>query len=184
VLRKRMQEILLFGQVPAQDHATLRQQLSGVTRMQPQSVTEKHLIFKPIQPPGLNNPPTGNGAPGPQQQELQKTRLLLNAPLSYVQLVGMVERNGIDSLNEAQTLPPTVAQEHDVAMTEERHGPNKSQEPALEWYLEWRDIPEPGKVSTTSRGISRTRIVSGDPIQSIKNLGYEYVLTKVRLFFT
>ena len=46
-----MQEMLLFGQVSAEHHQTLRQQLAGLARMEPQPVLERHLIFRPFAPP-------------------------------------------------------------------------------------------------------------------------------------
>lgn len=167
-----MQEILLFGQVPADDHQTLRQQLAGLARMQPQPVQERHLIFKPLPPPGLSNLPAGNGAQGPQQQELQKTWQMLNAPLNYVQLVGVVESRGFDSQIEKQATLSGEVEDCDIVMTDNKDE-SKEGHGAFQWYLEFKDIPEPGKVSTTSRAISRTRILEGDPIQLLEDLGYE-----------
>jgi mediator of RNA polymerase II transcription subunit 18, fungi type len=168
-----MQEILLFGQVPAENHTTLRQQLAGVTRMQPQPVVERHLIFRPIPPAGLTNLPTGSGQPGSQQQELQKTRQLLNAPLNYVQLVGVVENGSSDPRLEGQKRQQNGSSDGDVSKAEGTDSLREGQRETLRWYLEWRDIPEPGKVTTTSRAMSRTRFIEGDPIQFVKDLGYE-----------
>jgi mediator of RNA polymerase II transcription subunit 18, fungi type len=167
-----MQELLLFGQVAAENHQTLRQQLAGLARMQPQPVLERHLIFRPLPPPGLSNLPAGNGQQGPQQQELQKTRQMLNAPLNYVQLVGVMESRGTDSQSDRQAMPPSGMEDHDVAMTDIKDESNQGQK-AFQWHLEFKDIPEPGKVSTTSRTISKTRILEGDPIQFLQDLGYE-----------
>ncbi len=167
-----MQELLLFGQVAAQAHRILRQQLAGLAHMQPQPVLEKHLIFRPFPPSGLSNIPAGSGSHWAQQQELQKTRQSLNGPLSYVQLVGVVGNRVIDSQIEKQPGLPRENEDNDIVMTNDEDEPNQGHE-ALQWWLEFKDIPEPGKVSTTSRATSKTQIVEGDPIQFLKDLGYE-----------
>ena len=169
-----MQELLLFGQVPVENHGTLREQLAGVTRMPPQVAVERHLIFKPIPPPGLANLPTGSGQPGTPPQEMQKTRQLLNAPLSYVQLVGILEQDEVDpSSDKRQAALRNGPEYHEVPMADDGEGSGEAQRAVLQWYLEWRDIPEPVKAPTTSRAISRTRIMDGDPIQFVKDLGFE-----------
>jgi mediator of RNA polymerase II transcription subunit 18, fungi type len=167
-----MQEILLFGQIPADSHRTLRQQLAGITRMQPQPVLERHVIFKPVPPAGLKNLPSGSGAPGAQQQELQKTRQLLNAPLNYVQLVGILENKDVAPPGERQGDQQIGTMDQDAIMTDGKSGSDESSK-ELRWYLEFRDIPEPGKVTTTSRAMSKTRILDGDPIHFMTDLGYE-----------
>lgn len=166
-----MQEILLFGQVTAGHRQTLRQQLAGITRMQPQPMLERHIIFKPVPPVGLTNL-GGSTSSGAQQQDLQKTRQLLNAPSNYVQLVGVAENRGAVSPTDRQGAPQNGTADQDVVMTDtENHSPEYPN--ALHWYLEYRDIPEPGKVTTTSRAISRTHVLDGDPYQFMVRLGYE-----------
>lgn len=166
-----MQEVLLFGQVPAENHQALRQQLSRLTRMQPQPVIERHLIFRPFAPPNSSDVPAGIGPQGSQQQDLQKTRQVLNAPLSYVQLVGVVGSKGVDSKNGGKAIQVSVSRDRDVVMAD--HNEEAKQDlRGLQWYLEFRDIPEPGKVSATSRAMSKTRILEGNPIQFLQDLGY------------
>lgn len=167
-----IQEILLFGQVSVENHRILRQQLAGIARMQPQPVVERHIIFRPLPPPGLSNIPAGAGSQGPQQQELVKTRQMLNAPLNYVQLVGVVKNRDVYSQVEEQPFLSGETEDHDVVMTNNKDEPKQSRR-VFQWYLEFKDIPDPGKVSTTSRAISKTRILEGDPIQFLRNLGYE-----------
>jgi mediator of RNA polymerase II transcription subunit 18, fungi type len=169
---RMMQELLLFGQVPAEDHRTMRRQLAGLARMQPQPVLERHLIFRPLPPPGLSNPSASSGVQGPQQQELQKTRQLLSAPLNYVQLVGVAESRGFDPQTEKQAASSGEGEDHGTVMTD-NNDESKEGRMAFQWYFEFKDIPEPGKVSTTSRAISKTRILEGDPIQFLTDLGYE-----------
>jgi mediator of RNA polymerase II transcription subunit 18, fungi type len=161
-----IQEMLLFGQVPAEDHQTIHQQLAGLARMQPQPVLERHLIFRPLPPLGLSNPSAGSGAQGAQQQELQKTRQMLSAPLNYVQLVGVAESRGFDPPLEKQAALSGENEDRGTVMTD-------NNDKALQWYFDFKDIPEPGKMSTTSRAISKTRILEGDAIQFLTDLGYE-----------
>ena len=167
-----MQEILLFGQIAADHRQTLRQQLAGVTRMQPQRVLERHIIFKPIPPAGLANLPGGSVSSGAQQQDLQKTRQLLNAPLNYVQLIGVAENQDAVSQTDKQEGQQIGTADPDIVMTDIQNDSTAISN-ALRWYLEFRDIPEPGKVTTTSRAISRTQILDGDPYQFLIGLGYE-----------
>lgn len=167
-----MQEILLFGQVPGQNHRTLCQQLAGITRMQPQPVLERHIILKPVSPSGANSLPGGDGPPGAQQQELQRTRQLLNAPLNYLQLVGIVEDRDVIPPAKRQGDQQRETEDHDVVMTDNKNDLEKFPR-AMQWYIEFRDIPEPGKATTTSRAMSKTRILDGDPVQFMTDLGYE-----------
>lgn len=172
------QELVLFGQLPAENHRPLRQHLAGIARMQPQPVLERHLVFRPIPPTGINNIPSGSGQTGLHQQELQKTRQMLNAPLSYIQLVGLMEVRipglhvGKHAAKHGSASVELV--DDDVPMTDVKDE-SKHAQPFFQWSLEFKDIPEPGKVPTTSRAVSKTRILDGDPIQFLRGLGYEYV---------
>lgn len=141
--------------------------------MQPQPVLERHLVFKPLPPLGINKISKGSGQHGPQQQELQKTRQMLNVPLSYIQLVGVVQSRTSGSHVEKQASPSVDSQKHDTVIADTGDESKQSQK-ALQWSLDFKDIPDPGKMSTTSRAISKTQILDGDPIQFLKDLGYEY----------
>ncbi|KAF7508261.1 hypothetical protein GJ744_009406 [Endocarpon pusillum] len=141
--------------------------------MPPQPVLERHLIFKPRPPPGLANLPTGSGPQGPQQQELQKTRQMLNTPLNYVQVVGLLENKELTPRKE-QPVVPNMNGDHDLIMTGDEDESEQNRK-AFQWYLEFNDIPEPGKVSATSRAASKTRILEGDVIKFMNDLGYEYL---------
>jgi mediator of RNA polymerase II transcription subunit 18, fungi type len=167
-----MQELLLFGQVSAEHHHPLRQQLAGLSRMKPQPVLERHLIFRPRLPPGLSNLPAGSGPQGTQQQELQRTKQLLSAPLNYVQLVGVLDSRAVVSQTGTQPVLGNGGEDHDFDIKVKGVESEDGQK-AFEWYLEYKDIPEPGKVPTTSRAMSRTRILEGDPVKFLQDLGYE-----------
>jgi hypothetical protein len=82
-----MHEFLLFGQVTNNDHHKLLQQLAGVTRMQPQHVVERRLIFKARQPVGLGNIPSGGGSQGVLPPDVQKTKQALSGSIFYIQAV-------------------------------------------------------------------------------------------------
>ena len=166
-----MQEILLFGQVSADNHQIFCQELAGLARMQPQPVLERHLVFKPRPPPGIANLPSGSGPQGAQQQELQKTRQMLNAPLNYVQLVGFLE-NKEPTHKKEQAAVSNMNEDHGTIMTDEEDG-SKEDPKTFQWHLEFKDIPEPGKVSAASRAFSRTRFLEGDFIKFMNDLGYE-----------
>ena len=89
-----MHEFLLFGQVTNDDHHKLLQQLAGVTRMQPQYVVERHLIFKARQPVGLGNVPSGGGSQGVLPPDVQKTKQALSGSIFYIQAVYNPRRGG------------------------------------------------------------------------------------------
>jgi Med18 protein len=89
-----MHEFLLFGQVTNDDHHKLLRQLAGVTRMQPQYVVERHLIFKARQPVGLGNIPSGGGSQGVLPPDVQKTKQALSGSIFYIQAVYNPRRGG------------------------------------------------------------------------------------------
>ena len=162
-----MQEMLLFGQVPNAHQPTVRQQLSGIARMQPQPAVQRHVLFRPIQTTIHTLPPPKAGASNSQQQEAQKLRLLLNAPLSYIQLVGVPPNKNTSLVDEGQK---SVSKTIPTSSTEQ----TQDQAPGLVWTIEFRDIPEAGKAATSLRGMSRTRLQEGDPFDMLHKLGYQY----------
>lgn len=50
IVKQRMQELLLFGQVPLARHDYVLSVLAGIAAMQPKPILEKHLLFKPSRP--------------------------------------------------------------------------------------------------------------------------------------
>ena len=97
---------------------------------------------------------------------------MLNAPLNYLQLVGIVENDDIVPPLEGQGDQKNGTADQDAVMTDNRNESEDSPK-VLQWYLEFRDIPEPGKITTTSRPMSKTPILDGDPFQFMRDLGYE-----------
>jgi mediator of RNA polymerase II transcription subunit 18 len=167
-----MHEFLLFGQVANDEHHKLLQQLAGVTRMQPQHVVERHLIFRAKPPVGLSNIPSGGGSQGLVPPEVQKTKQMLSSSIFYLQLVynprsGGAQlggnRDGLGNGDISQSRSTTKAD-----------ASGSSQEEGGLWTIEFRDIPEPGKQAVTTRLLSRTPTGGGDLIQFVKDLGFEY----------
>jgi mediator of RNA polymerase II transcription subunit 18 len=165
-----MHEFLLFGQVAKNDHHRLLQQLAGVTRMQPQHVVERHLIFKAKPPVGLSNVPSGGGSQGVLPPEVQKTKQMLSGSIFYLQLVynpkggvAPVGRNRATQSDPAKGRNPTKADVNGSSEVEDGL-----------WTIEFRDVPESGKQAVTTRLMSRTATEGGDLIQFVKDLGFEY----------
>lgn len=170
-----MHEFLLFGQVAHNDHHRLLQQLAGVTRMQPQHVVERHLIFKAIPPVGLGNVPSGGGSQGVLPPEVQKTKQMLSSSVFYLQLV-YNPRSGASPIGAGRVAHHSPANGDTVqdqnTMKADANGSAKGEDGL--WTIEFRDIPEPGKQAVTTRLLSRTATEGGDLIQFVKDLGFEY----------
>jgi mediator of RNA polymerase II transcription subunit 18 len=171
-----MHEFLLFGQVAKNDHHRLLQQLAGVTRMQPQHIVERHLVFKANPPVGLSNVPSGGGSQGVLPTEVQKTKQMLSGSIFYLQLVynpkggaapiggNRVMQPGPANGDTSQGRNPTKA---------DANQPSQVEEEGL-WTIEFRDVPEPGKQVVTTRLMSRTATEGGDLFQFVQDLGFEY----------
>lgn len=178
-----LQELSLFSQVAAADQPTLRRQLAALNRMPPQPVLGRHVVFKPavrdgqLSAGGTNHGVASTNTPGiaggingstagyndpNQQEEMRKVRQIINAPLNYVHLVGMWKHIG--------RRQPTSKKEEANDGPEPEYNHN---EPDVIWNLEYRDIPEAGKMSVTSRPMSRKQILAENAIQYVRNLGCE-----------
>jgi mediator of RNA polymerase II transcription subunit 18, fungi type len=168
-----MQEYALFGLVPSESHRQVLHQLAGVSRMQPQAVEELRLIFKAKPPPGLADvqKSSGGGSQGVVPPEVQKTRSMLNASLYYIQLVGTVQAKS--QRNSTDDASGDVSASGDVLMADEDGQEDVKQ---LNWTLEFRDTPDPGKQPVSSRLLYKTPIVDGDIVKFIEDFGFEYVL--------
>jgi hypothetical protein len=83
-----MHELLLHASIPSSRHEQVLSILAGVAAMQPISILEKHLIFKPSRPP-----PSG-GKAGPQQGQAGQMKALqgqMHGGLFYLKLVQEVK---------------------------------------------------------------------------------------------
>ena len=139
------------------------QQMAGVTRMQPQPVQEIHLVFKSQTPLGLQTGLAGRTS-NDKQQETQRVMRLLSAGLYYVQVVGRVQTG--------ERGQPNGKTNGDVAMTngESSKSTDASQ---VRWQLQFKDTPEAGKQTLSTRYVARIPIEDGDLINFMNQLGYE-----------
>ena len=158
-----MHQFSLYGQVSESDHARVRQQLVGVTRMQPKPVQELHLIFKAQPPAGLGSIPQSGEAS--TKQDVQRIAKMLTANLYYTQLVGEVQ-------DDTQEPEPEKKADGDIDMA---NGSGSSAKPRrrIKWHLEFKDTPDPGKQAVSGSFLSRTPIEDGDTIRFMRQFGYE-----------
>jgi mediator of RNA polymerase II transcription subunit 18 len=168
-----MHEFLLVGQVASDNEHKLQQQLAGVTRMQPQHVLERHLVFKGKPPPGLDYLPSGGGSQGVLAPELQRTRTMVTGQLYYVQLVCDLER-----LRAAKAAVMSGDKMINGNVMDEGPSKNGDVDGSAEtvpdvWTLEFRDTPEPGKQPVTTRLLIKSPIDGGDIIEFAEALGFE-----------
>ena len=184
-----MHELLLFGQVPYTRHDQVLKILAGIAAMQPQSITERHLIFKPTRTPGINGTRVA-AKPGTSNSQVQALQAQMQGDLFYVQLVSDLKTKPLTSFEE----PPFISEDTDMNGTQAEHQENKnvngiseSQNPTASaqhitelsknsWSLEFRDLPEvPGRRPVTSRLMASVPIDSGDVLEFLESLGYVYI---------
>jgi Med18 protein len=161
-----MHEFSLYGQVPGSDHKRMLQQLAGVTRMQPKSVREIHLVFKSQTPSALQTS-ASKGDTTEQQQETQRVMRMLTTGLYFAQVVGKV-------LTEEHAEANGHISNGDVEMT---NGQDSKSTDTLKvrWHVEFKDTPEAGKQTLSNRYSSSTAIEDGDIIGFMKKFGFDYV---------
>ena len=179
-----MHELLLFGQVPLTRHEQVLMILAGVAAMQPQPVTERHLVFKPTRSPGLNGVKVA-AKPGTSAAQVQALQSQMQGDLYYMQLVSNVNSKKSNPLDDRfikiEDMDVGGAQVNGQA----NHSINGqtsvvSTKPATDlskhsWSLEFRDLPEvPGRRPVTSRLMASVPIVSGDVLEFLDALGYMY----------
>ena len=140
------------------------QQLAGVTRMQPKSVQQIHLVFKTQTPVGLQIGSAGRTS-SDKQQEAQRIMRLLSIGVYYVQVVGKVETDKGVRINDAKL-------NGDVEMANGVTG-QSGEIGLLRWQLEFNDTPEAGKQALSTRYVARTPIEDGDVVKFMKQFGYE-----------
>ncbi|KAK4691231.1 hypothetical protein P7C71_g5721, partial [Lecanoromycetidae sp. Uapishka_2] len=146
-----MHELLLFGQIPPSRHGQILNILIGVATMQPVSLFEKHLVFRP------------NKAPSSVQGELSYMQLVAdvaaspNKESSQEDVDVDMDHEENEGLNAAQALS---------------QGKDTKKE---RWILQFRDLPEVARPrAVTSRLISDVPIISGDPIKFMSALDYSH----------
>ena len=159
-----MHEFSLYGQVPANGHHRMLQQLAGVTRMQPKPVREIHLVFKSQTPRALQSGQVGGSAANDKQNETQRVLRMLSTGVYYVQIVGKV-RLGQPSQIRSEA-------NGDTEMTN-GNGSKATTVPRVRWHLEFKDTPEAGKQTLSNRLTFRVPFEDGDIMKFMKMFGYE-----------
>ncbi|KAL9108652.1 MAG: hypothetical protein Q9227_006598 [Pyrenula ochraceoflavens] len=149
-----MHELLLFGPVPENVFSRTLNQLAGVSRMRPQRVVERHLIFRAIPPVGLNEVQIG-GSQTALPPDLKKTQAMLGGGLFYLHLVGR----------------------HDLKEEKKgSHGDQYLNSAVPSWTIEFKDIPDAGSnQQVTARLTSKTAVEHGSAVQFMQSFGYEYI---------
>lgn len=164
-----MHEFSLYGTVAANALVRVKQQLAGIARMQPQEIQEIHLIFKAKPPTGIGNLPSAGGSQGVIQQDVQRVKNMLNSSLYYVQLVGQLTPSEVESSKDVK-----ISDDDDDTMRDVNdHRENSS---SVNWSLEFKDTPDPGKQLVSSRLVSKIPLGDGNPALFLEQFGYEYVI--------
>jgi hypothetical protein len=161
-----MHEFSLYGTVAVSALVRVKQQLAGISRMQPQETREIHLIFRAKPPTGIGNLPSSGGSQGVIQQDLQRIKNMLNSSLYYVQLIGELTSSSLKSPDDEEVFDDDTM--HDI----DDHERNTTR---VNWFLEFKDTPDPGRQPVNSRLVSRIPLGSGNPALFLEQFGYEYV---------
>lgn len=172
-----MHELLLFASVPLHQHHELRQQLAGLTAMQPRHRLERRLIFKAYRKPGVITTRVG-ASQDVQGVDLQRLNKMLNGGMYYTQVVGPVLHENF----AAAGVTRGEGDDPDAAMS----GIYESQKDSLShstydyesqsWKLEFRDIPEAGtRSAVTARLMASAGLPKGDIVEPMNAWGYGLV---------
>lgn len=181
-----MHELILFGQVPFKQYEQVLKILAGVAAMQPNTVSERHLIFRPTKSSTISGRTTAKpGAPVTQVQALQAQ---MHGDLFYLQLVGdRTSESPLSSITatidgDDSTMTGTMlsidrdintngdtGNERDLYVKNRSANFNK-----YHWSIEFRDLPEvPGRRRVTSRLMASVPITNGNPLHVMHSLGYK-----------
>lgn len=168
-----MHELLLFASVPLHQQHELRQQLAGLTAMQPRHRLERRLIFKAFRKPGVITTRVG-ASQDVQGVDLQRLNKMLNGGMFYTQVVGPVSQDNFNGA-AARGVNPQREGPDDASMS----GINTN---VIEhdydydhqaWKLEFRDIPEAGtRSAVTARLMASASLPRGDIVEPMNAWGY------------
>lgn len=171
-----MHELLLFAQIPLQNHSHMLKILAGITAMQPLTLSEHHLIFKPTRLP--SSVPTTNpaaiAAAAAATRGVKPAILATSSQSTDLFYVQLVEHLSLP----APTATTTVGNWKEGSV-EVKEGNGKAKENQLDfsshpWTLEFRDLPEvQGKNTATARLMSSVPVTAGDPVEFVEALGYK-----------
>lgn len=170
-----MHELLLFGQVPSERHDQLLKILAGVAAMQPHTIVERHLVFKPRRPIA-----SGTRAPTKPGTQVQAIQSQIQGDLFYLQLVGNMTASAAPATGDLLAqLPEGGSQLAVDGPSSEDNGKALAKDKAIDltahpWSLEFRDLPEiQGRRPVTSRLMASVAITEGDPLGVMEALGYK-----------
>lgn len=141
--------------------------------MQPLTLIEHHLVFKPIRPPSTTAAAAAAAAArpakhgGPAQQVSQSTDLF------YVQLVGHLSQDAPAPASGGGG-SGVEGQERSEGKTGGKVEKGKIDFNAHPWTLEFRDLPEvQGRRTVTARLMSSVPVTAGDPVRFVEAMGYK-----------
>ncbi|PGH27531.1 polynucleotide kinase 3'-phosphatase [Polytolypa hystricis UAMH7299] len=167
-----MHELLLFASVPAKQHDDLRQQLAGLTVMQPNHVLERHVLFKAYKKPDAMKSRPG-GSQDVQPGELQKLNKMLGGVMYYLQAIGAVRPEDFGS-KPASGTDATGAIDNAGNPTPAAHDGYSTAKQS--WRLDFKDIPEAGaRSAVTSRVVGSVEVPYGDIVATMDGWGFHYV---------
>ncbi|KAF2085871.1 hypothetical protein K490DRAFT_45642 [Saccharata proteae CBS 121410] len=149
-----MHELLLFGQVPSSRHGQLLKILAGVTRMQPQRLIERHVVYRPERDPV--RPAIQVGASQTVGGQRPKPKVETKRDMYYWQ---MVKELSEEEFGDQPEKPAATAGEDAVLGIEEEE---------RKWRLEFQDLPDPALKAANLRMAQTTEIAQGDPHEMMK----------------
>ena len=195
-----MHELLLHAPVPAWRHDQVLSILAGIAAMQPITMLEKHLVFKP------SRPPSGTGKAGPhpggQAGQMKALQGQMHGDLFYLKLVEEVRDERGAGSREQAIGEGDERENGDVVMGEDgasgvccilhlcfehrwlrlpqMQSPtngtvNDDGSSPTSWTLQFRDLPDPNKGRpVTSRAMADIPIMSGDHLKFMAAMDYRY----------
>lgn len=172
-----MHELLLFASVPQHQHHELRQQLAGLTAMQPHHRLERRLIFKAYRKPGVITTRVG-ASQDVQGVDLQRLNKMLNGGMFYTQVVGPVSEGDFGDLVSRDDNNGDINQDQIMQSQHERDQTQARYDYARQsWKLEFRDIPEAGtRSAVTARLMASASLPRGDIVEPMNAWGYRSVV--------
>ncbi|KAL8786088.1 MAG: hypothetical protein Q9195_008364 [Heterodermia aff. obscurata] len=158
-----MHELLLHAILPPHRHHQVLSVLAGIAAMQPIPISEKHLVFKPLQHPSRPNP---NQSANAAQMKPQAH----GGDLFYLKLVGETSGPSKKESGTEVTVKevPIDEKDQDIDMLDIPPTPTPPT-----WTLQFRDLPDPpGRRPVISRAMTDTPITAGDPLKFMKAMDY------------
>ena len=185
-----MYEYSLFGQVNESRQTQLLQVLAGISAMQPHTVRERHLVFRPTRPPTRTVAQVG-GSQAIQDSAKLAARQNQNAATD-VYYMRLVEDLGSPDTSVDQDVkskqPDSTEADDNVQMVngidheDDVHDmlsaiphDDEAQQSNPKWKMVFHDVPEPGKRPVTARMLNITEITDGDAVGFMEGLGYTFV---------